>query len=162
MAFQGEEIFYTDQSLLPDNQLTKITDSDVIKKFKLFLNEWTIDNKTFPYKDTLISHINDKKYYLEVRYEDILQHDEDLANWVTARPEKTMPIFEEATREVIASLQITTEETDIPRIQIQITSSEDSTKLRELKAQDVSKLVTVSGIIVQAQRPILKAEKIHI
>ena len=162
MAFEGEKIYFTDQSLLPDNQQLKINESDITKKFKLFLSEWTEDNKTFPYKERLISHLNDRKHFLVVSYEDILSHDEELAKWVRDAPEKTLPLFEQATHEVITNLQITTEETEIPRFQIQIVSDEMATKLRELKSTFVNKLVTISGIIVQAQRPILKAEKIHI
>ena len=61
MAFQGEEIFYTDQSLQAENQLNEVTNKDIKQRFVHFLKEWE-HNKQYVYRDQLIKNFSLGKY----------------------------------------------------------------------------------------------------
>ena len=50
MAFEGQTIYYTDQSLLPDNSQVTTDDSSILKRFQHFLREWEI-NKQYVYRE---------------------------------------------------------------------------------------------------------------
>ncbi len=95
MAFEGQEIFYTDQSLLPDNQQEEQRGSVILKRFEHFLREWKV-KKQYYYREQLIRNVNLQKNFIEVDIEDIKNHDEELAESLLKSPLQTHPLLESA------------------------------------------------------------------
>ena len=105
MAFQGEEIYYTGQQLLPDNQQANVTNEDIKKRFIHFLREWE-HNKLYVYREMLIKNHQLGKNFIEVDIEDLYNHDQQLTEGLRNKPTQFHPMLEQAALEVLSTLQI--------------------------------------------------------
>jgi len=74
---------------------------------------------------------------------------------VRESPIELIPILEQATKEL--AINLFSSESDY---QVQIISHENPKPLRDLKALQINKLVTVSGIVINSTKIIHKATKI--
>lgn len=95
---------------------------------------------------------NLRQYWIEVAIEDISSYDEDLAAKVTKYPVESLPLLEEAAKEL-------GDEVTRPRpegeeephdIQVMLKSDSRGTPLRDLKSEYISKLAKIPGIIIAA------------
>ena len=73
MALDGNEVFYADQNLINEQQ-DQFYPSEVLKKFKHFLREWTIENQ-FIYRDQLVNNSMLEKPYVNVDLADVENFD---------------------------------------------------------------------------------------
>lgn len=95
------------------------------------LNGWFV----FLYRDTLKRNYNLKKYWIEINLEDLSAYDESLAEKISKHPTESLPIFEEAAREVadeITNPRPVGEE-KMEDIQILLSSDENCIPLRGMK-----------------------------
>jgi len=105
-----------------------------------------------------------RQYWIEVAIEDISSYDEDLAAKVTKYPVESLPLLEEAAKEL-------GDEVTRPRpegeeephdIQVMLKSDSRGTPLRDLKSEYISKLAKIPGIIIAASNIRAKATSISI
>lgn len=136
---------------------------DVLKvKFKNFLKEFYEGNHDFKYRDQLKDHFNLGQYWINVSLEDLDSFDEVLSDKLKKNPTKLMELFELAATEVCDDVTKPRKEgfEIVPNIQVMIISVGSPTSLRDLSSDLVSKLVTVSGIVVSASQVRAKATSI--
>lgn len=92
------------------------------------------------FRDTLKRNYNLKKYWIEIKLEDLSAYDETLGEKISKQPTELLPIFEEAAREVAD--EITTPrpvgEEKMEDIQILLSSNENCTSLRGMKVRSFS------------------------
>lgn len=136
---------------------------DALKiKFKSFLKEFYVDNYVYIYRDQLKDHFNLEQFWINVSLEDLDSFDEVLSDKLKKNPTKLMELFELAATEVCD--EITKPRKDdmeiVPNFQVMITSVGSPTSLRDLRSDLVSKLVTVSGIVVNASQTRAKATSV--
>lgn len=133
-------------------------------KFKNFLKEYYEGNFEYKYRDQLKDHYNLGQYWIEISLEDLNSFDEILADKVKKDPTKLMELFEIAATEVCDDITRPRKEgfEEVPNIQVMLTSVGTPTSLRDLDATLVSKLVTVSGIVVLASQVRAKATTISL
>lgn len=133
-------------------------------KFKKFLKEFYEGNHNYKYRDQLKDHFNLGEYWINVSLEDLDSYDEYLSDKLKKNPNKIMEIFELAATEVCDEVTAPRKEgwEEVPNIQVMITSVAAPTSLRYLKASMVSKLITVSGIVVSAAQVRGKATSLHL
>jgi len=128
-------------------------------KFKNFLKEFYEGNHDYKYRDQLKDHFNLGEYWICVSLEDLDSFDEILSDKLKKNPTKMMELFELAATEVCDDVTRPRKEDMevVPNIQVMITSVGSPTGLRDLNSDMVSKLVTVSGIVVAASQVRSKA-----
>lgn len=162
-GYDGPEIFYADQNQavinpMMLNPLQAMTEG--LSRFKKFLREWQID-KSYVYRDQIKDNVANNTYILEVDFDDINNFDTILSHQLHSKPAEFHPIFEKAVREFYASLvNIPLER--VPEFQVQVFSSEKPKPLRDLKSTLLNQLVTVSGIIVNANKSQIKGRRITV
>jgi len=162
-GYDGQEIFYADQnqaSINPAivNPLQVLTEG--LSRFKKFLREWQT-NQSYIYRDQMKDNVANNTYILEVDFDDISNYDTILSHQLRNNPADFHPIFEKAVKEVYASLANIPIES-IPDFQVQIFSFENPKPLRELKSSCLNQLITVSGIIVNANKAQIRAKKLTV
>uniref|UniRef100_A0A6G1S4P2 DNA helicase n=1 Tax=Aceria tosichella TaxID=561515 RepID=A0A6G1S4P2_9ACAR len=123
-------------------------------KLKSFLKEFYIGNHVYTYRNQLRDHFNLGEYWINVSLEDLDSYDEVLSDKLKKSPSRLMELFEAAATEVCDDItQPRSEGMEIvPNIQVMINSIGIPTPLRYLSSDLVSKLITVSGIVVSASR----------
>lgn len=131
-------------------------------KFKNFLKEFYIGNHEYKYRNQLKDHFNLGEYWINISLEDLDSYDEVLSDKLKKNPTKLMELFEIAATEVCDDVTKPRKEgfEVVPNIQVMVTSVGSPTPLRNLSAEMVSKLVTISGIIVAASQVRAKATSI--
>ncbi|XP_061990739.1 DNA replication licensing factor MCM5 [Rosa rugosa] len=134
----------------------------VLQKFKEFIRNFETQSSTnvFPYRESLLH--NPK--HLVVDMEDLGDFDSDLPAKLRSAPADYLPLFENAAGQVLANLKTKVAgsegqlEEPVPEdVQILLTSREDTTSMRKLGAQSISKLIKISGITIAASRVKAKA-----
>ncbi|KAF5298740.1 hypothetical protein FQR65_LT09609 [Abscondita terminalis] len=168
-GFNQPEIYFSDNYGSEENRNeTQINLQRIKKQFKEFIRQFHSDNFHYKYRDTLKRNYNLEQYYLEVVLEDLASFNETLSEKVVKQPTEHLPLFEEAAKEVAQELTGTkpNEQGDVedkkPDIQIMLISDANSSNLRGLKSDVISKLVKIPGIIVSASGIRAKATKITI
>ena len=160
-GYDGPEIFYADQnqaaiSQIMVNPLQALNEG--LSRFKKFLREWQI-NQSYIYRDQIKDNVANNNYILEVDFDDINNFDSILSHQLRHKPVEFHPIFEKAVKEVYSSLANVPLELS-PEFQVQIFSYENPKPLRELKSTFLNQLVTVSGIIVNANKSQIKGKRV--
>lgn len=120
-------------------------------KFRQFLNEFQ-SNSVFIYREQLIGNYDQGDHSVTVDWNHVQRFEEDLASILKTDPETTLPIFEQAAKEVVASTMVPKpQESEVENIQVRLHNI-DATNIRALSSKDVAKLVAVQGIVVSASR----------
>lgn len=121
-------------------------------KLKKFLKEFYENNHYYKYREQLKDHFNLGEYWIEVCLEDLDSYDEVLADNLKKNPSAVMEAFELAATEVCDEVTAPRKEgwEVVPNMQVMINSLIAPTSLRDLNADLVSKMVTVTGIVVHA------------
>ncbi|KAG8327690.1 minichromosome maintenance protein 5 [Homalodisca vitripennis] len=114
--------------------------------------------------DALKRQYNLGQYWLEINIEDLASFDENLADKLYKQPTEHLPVFEEAAREVADEITAPRPEGEehVEDIQILLNSDALPTSLRNVKSEQVSRLVKIPGIIVSASGIRAKAIQISI
>lgn len=146
-----------------DHTMSAEDDSRHLKeRFRTFLREYHENNYEYKYRDQLRDHFNLGEYWIDISLEDLDSFDEVLSDKLKKNPTKLMDLFEVAATEVADEVTRPRKEgfETVPDIQVMIHSVSIATGLRDLRSDLVSKLVTVSGIIVNASQVKAKATSI--
>jgi DNA replication licensing factor MCM5 len=116
--------------------------------FVRFLSYFVLDGQ-YVYLDALRANLAANLYFIEVYVEHIRQFSEVLGAGVCERPTRMLPALEEAAAELASALKLYTFATRKRDIQAQLQWTTQPLKLRHLALEAVSRLATVSGIVVK-------------
>merc|ERR1719273_2497707 len=132
--------------------------------FQKFIEEFQEGNFSFKYRDALKRNYLRREYQLSVNIQDLSGYNDQLAEKLQKSPGEMLPLFEEAAKEVadLITKPRPAGEEKVEDIHITLTSEDDSTSVRDLKSEQVSKLVKIPGIVVAASGIKAKATRISI
>lgn len=153
---QTNEVFYVNQTTT-NVQSNQITPFEISAQFQEFIKDWVIDNH-FYYREQLLSNCGLDNYFVKVNYSDIESFSLPIAMEIRIHPLSTLPLLEEALRELYLGLEINRVPEEIPPIQLMIDSQENPTSLRQLKSDDIGKMVKTQGTIVTASKAQIKGK----
>jgi len=164
-GFDQSEVYFTDpfgteeSGADPNSNLAEIK-----KQFRDFIREFHESNFVFPYRDQLKRNYNLGQYFLEVSLDDLRSYDENLADRLLKTPTENIAIFEEAAKEIADEVTKPRPlgEEEVQDIQVSLRSEANPVGVRDLKSNNVSKLVKIPGIIISASTIRVKATKITI
>jgi len=136
----------------------------VKKQLKEFIRDFHHEgNFEYKYRNSLKNNYLRQQYFLEVSLNDLASFDGDLADRIRSNPGDIIPLFEEAAKEIADEVtRPRNEETDLQDIHVTFSSDETGTSVRDLKSDQVSKLVKIPGIVVSASGIKAKATNITI
>ncbi|KAF7666374.1 hypothetical protein LDENG_00109500 [Lucifuga dentata] len=136
------------------------------KRFREFLRQFRVGTDrtgfTYKYRDELKRHYTLGEYWVEVEMEDLASFDEDLSDCLYKLPTENLSLLEEAAKEVadeVTRPRPVGEET-IEDIQVMLKSDAHHASIRNLKSEQVSRLVKVHGIIISATAVRAKATRV--
>lgn len=155
---------YTTNVFPGSNAQEEDTNSKVIARFRQFLLGYYIDNK-YIYRDQLQENVRVRQYFLDVDVGHVLAYDEDLGHRLSEEPAATIPMFENAVREVARRMVNPNEDgskDSVPLCQVTLRSSSSLTLIRDLDSQWISKLVRVPGIVIGASTLSSKASHLRL
>ena len=134
------------------------------KVFMKFIEEFQEGNFTFKYRDALKRNYLRRDYHLSVNIQDLSGYDEQLAEKLQKSPGEMLPLFEEAAKETadLITKPRPAGEEKVEDIHITLTSEAVPTSVRDLKSEQVAKLVKIPGIVVAASGVKAKATRIAI
>ncbi|XP_015783524.1 DNA replication licensing factor mcm5-B [Tetranychus urticae] len=164
-GFDDPGVYFSNVSSLQDEgEGRQINLTGIKRKFKDFLKQYHEGNLLYKYRDMLRRQYNIGQFWIEVALEDISSYDEDLATQITKYPIESLPLFEEAAKEV--GDEVTRPrpegEEEARDFQVLISSDGHCVSLRDLKSDYISKLVRVSGIVIAASSVRAKATEVAI
>jgi len=161
-GFDDPGVFFSDNFSDSQQGDGAINNVAIKKKFLKFIKEFQEGNFAYKYRDGLKRNYLRRDYSLEVSLEDLAGFDEELADKVKQAPALLLSLLEEAAKE--AADEITSprpaEEAKVEDIHVSLVSEAAPTSVRELKSDQVSKLVKIPGIVVAASG--VKAKATHI
>uniref|UniRef100_A0A8C2C282 DNA replication licensing factor MCM5 n=1 Tax=Cyprinus carpio TaxID=7962 RepID=A0A8C2C282_CYPCA len=102
------------------------------------------------------------EYWIEVEMEDLASFDEDLSDCLYKLPTENLPLLEEAAQEVadeVTRPRPVGEET-VQDIQVMLKSDAHPASIRNLKSEQVSRLVKIPGIIISSTAVRAKATRV--
>eukprot|EP00092_Neocalanus_flemingeri_P025492 GFUD01027640.1.p1 GENE.GFUD01027640.1~~GFUD01027640.1.p1 ORF type:complete len:749 (-),score=252.70 GFUD01027640.1:1872-4058(-) len=134
------------------------------KQFLKFIKEFQEGNFAYKYRDALKRNYLRREYHLEVNIQDLAGYDEQLADKLKQSPGEMLPLFEEAAKEAADEVTFPRAdgETTVEDIHVTLISEAAPTSVRDLKSEQVSKLVKIPGIVVAASGIKAKATRISI
>ena len=138
---------------------------DAKNKLREFIRNFRKGNSPiFFYREQLRQRYRKKEYFIEVDVADLGAYDPVLQEMVMKAPNESLKLFEDAAREaLIQAIQVDNQDvSDVPEIQINLTSAQSKMPLRDITAADVNSLLRVPGIIVSASKARAKAKRIHV
>ena len=159
---QNGGIFFSDQQRgEPDLEMQTETSSSARRKYRDFIRTYREGGNAFVYRDRLHQAMSLNVPELEIDLDHVMAWDDSLADDLLQRPGFHMPLFEQAALEAALSMSIVDETlTDSPSFQITLTSSRRPKSIRELLSSQVSRVVTVPGIVISSSRVKAKATTI--
>lgn len=142
----------------------RMSRTEAQSKFRQFLREFHDEQKgTYPYRDQLTEHYVQKTHHFRLDMNDLRAFDPELAAELSKDPANLLPLLETAAKEVVLRLTVPQPILeDMPDIQAQLSNIGRFDNIRELSAENVSKLVAVRGIVVSAGKGRVKATKLTI
>eukprot|EP00057_Strongylocentrotus_purpuratus_P035774 XP_801948.1 PREDICTED: DNA replication licensing factor mcm5 [Strongylocentrotus purpuratus] len=164
-GFDDPGIFFSDNFGSEDQHDDgRINRTALQRRFKDFLRKFHDANFTYKYRDELKRHYNLGHYFLDVSLDDLASFDEDLADQLQKQPAEYLPLFEEAAKETADEVTRPRpeEEEDVQDIQIMLKSEANPIAIRNLKSEEVSKLIKIPGIVIAASAIRAKATRITI
>ena len=157
--FVGEN----NQEVIEVNPDSLTQDPNVIKsRFCEFIRNYREEkNQVYPYRIQLLERFRRKEFKLSVKLEHIANYDEQLLWFLRDQPKLYLELFESAAKDAL--LKTTPDynqsvDGPIPEIQVLLNSNEVVRSIRSLCAEDVNKLIVISGIITAAHRSFSKIE----
>ncbi|XP_043956441.1 DNA replication licensing factor MCM5 [Gambusia affinis] len=136
------------------------------KRFREFLRQFRVGTDrtgfSYKYRDELKRHYTLGEFWVEVEMEDLASFDEDLSDCLYKLPTENLPLLEEAAKEVadeVTRPRPVGEET-VQDIQVMLKSDAHHASIRNLKSEQVSRLVKVHGIVISATAVKAKATKV--
>ncbi|XP_077996532.1 DNA replication licensing factor mcm5-like [Glandiceps talaboti] len=164
-GFDEQNIFFSDNFGSEDQpEEGRIDRLAIQRRFKEFLRKFHEGSFNYKYRDELKRHYNLGQYYLEVNVDDLSSFDEELADKLCKQPSEHVPLFEQAAKEVADEVTRPRPkgEEDMQDIQMLLTSGAHPSNVRDLKSDEVSRLVKIPGIVIAASAVRAKATSITI
>ena len=155
---QGQDSAFASQN----RQLRTTTE----KSFKKFLKEFNVQTQSrgtvYWYRDQIKRNYKNGRYSVEVNLTDLQNFDRKLWDIFKNEPREYLDLFEEVVTAVADEVTRPRAAEDDEIIPMQLTLSDESTALsiRQVKADKVSKLVKIPGIIVNSSTVRTKAREI--
>uniref|UniRef100_L7M9Q6 DNA replication licensing factor MCM5 n=1 Tax=Rhipicephalus pulchellus TaxID=72859 RepID=L7M9Q6_RHIPC len=162
-GFDDGGVFFSDNFSSENTQDDSQVNLQAVKRrFRDFLRQFHEGNFNYRYRDQLKQHYNMGQYWLEVAMEDISSFDEVLADKLSKQPTEHLPLLEEAAKEVADEVTRPRPEgeEDVADIQVLLKSEAHPVPMREIKSDQVSRLVKVPGIVIAATGTKAKATSI--
>lgn len=165
-GFDDPGVFFSDNLAGGDDQSDRQTERSVVKKkLRDFLREFHVTTEggvTYAYRDQLKRNYNLGEYWVEINLGHLASYDDDLAESLSKRPVEYHPLFEQAAKEVADEVTRPRPEGEemVHAIQVLLQSNALPSSVRSLKADMMSKLVKVPGIVVSATAIRAKAIKL--
>uniref|UniRef100_A0A0B7A8Y5 DNA replication licensing factor MCM5 n=1 Tax=Arion vulgaris TaxID=1028688 RepID=A0A0B7A8Y5_9EUPU len=164
-GFDDAGIFYSDNFGADDQtDESQIDKQQVKRRLKQFIREFHEGNFSYRYRDQLKRHYNLKQFWLEVDLDDVSSYDESLADKLLKQPSDHLFLFEDAAKEVADEITRPRPEgeEEVEDIQVMLTSASNVCGLRELKSDQMSRLVKIPGIVIVASAIRSKAIRLAI
>mmetsp|Transcript_46743 Transcript_46743/g.91975 ORF Transcript_46743/g.91975 Transcript_46743/m.91975 type:complete len:733 (+) Transcript_46743:31-2229(+) len=166
-GFDDERVTSASLDLRQDDEFSVVEDeeADVATetKFRQFLRMHRDEHGDQAYRDQLQAHYKQGDNYLIVDADDLRQWDQTLMDKVMDKPAQVMPLFENAAKHVLLQLTLPRKEIgELPHIQVQLKNFPLFTDIRHLSSKNVSRLVCVRGIVVNAGRTRIKATLLNL
>lgn len=164
-GFDEGGVFFSDnfasEEQTDENQINR---QQVKKRLKDFIRQFHEGNFSYTYRDQLKRNYNLGQYWLDVEIEDVSSFDEALAEKLSKIPSEHLPLFEDAAKEVADEVTRPRPEgeEDVHDIQVMLSSNANPCGLRELKSEQMSRLVKIPGIVIAASAIKAKATKLTI
>jgi len=163
-GFDDPGVFFSDN--FSESQDDRNTNRVAIKKkFLKFLREFQEGNFVYKYRDQIKSNYRRREYKVEVNIEDLKGFDEELAEKLKNSPAEMLSLLEEAAKETADEVTAPREKGEEEVEDIHVSLRWDQwlpTGVRDLKSQQVSKLVRIPGVVVAASNVRAKATHISI
>ncbi|KAK3802141.1 hypothetical protein RRG08_050027 [Elysia crispata] len=164
-GFDDAGIFYSD-NFGPDDQSDElhIDRQQIKRRLKEFIRVFHEGNFSYRYRDQLKRNYNLKQYWLEVDLDDVNSFDESLGEKLLKQPTEHLPLFEDAAKEVVDEITRPRPEgeEEVEDIQVMLTSASNACSIRELKSDQMSRLVKIPGIVIAASAIRSKAIRLAI
>lgn len=157
MDNEGEEIFYVNQNLGETNDKQDI--HTLTTKFRNFIKDWMVNNE-FIYRNQLISNGQLGNFFLEVRFSDIEDYDPKISVELRVKPLHMISIFEKSLKELYLELKMKEQKEEIPDFQLILTSGENPKTLRQLKSENLGKIVKIQGIVLSCSDIQIKGKNV--
>ncbi|XP_002739225.1 DNA replication licensing factor mcm5-like [Saccoglossus kowalevskii] len=164
-GFDEQNIFFSDNFQSQDNQDEGRVDRlGTQRRYKEFLRQFHEGSFNYKYRDELKRHYNLRQYWLEVNIDDLSSFDEELADKLKKQPSDHIPLFEQAAKEVADEVTRPRPlgEEEMEEIQVLLSSGAHPSHVRDLKSEQMSKLVKIPGIVISASAVRAKATSISI
>jgi len=159
--FDVGSIFYSDQGR-DGTQDSSNSPAQMRLIYKSFFREYR-RGEVYVYRDMLRAAIGMKSYLLEVDIDHLMEFDDQTTNDLLSRPAFHLPLFEQAALEAAVGMsfidEVAAEEEQIV-IQVTLTSTKQPLSIREMISSQVSKVVTVPGILISASKVKAKATSV--
>lgn len=149
MSFERAES-YTAPVFPPQQDAAGDQNSEIIKAFKRFILEFRVDND-FVYRNQLRENILAKQFKLIVRSEHLISFHAELHQKLLENPKDIIPLFENAITEIAKrNIYLTNEEEPsiFPQCQLILLSNDNKISIRDIDSDNVSKIIKISGIII--------------
>ncbi|KAF3932726.1 hypothetical protein ABW19_dt0204663 [Dactylella cylindrospora] len=139
------------------------SNAEIQRQFAQFILTFKLGN-SFVYRDQLQENVLIKRYLLDVDVAHLINYSEELAHTLASEPAEKLPLFEAAAKECAKRILLPTAsaETETPDIQVTLSSNANLTAIRDLNANNISKLVRIPGIIIGASTLSSKATSLRI
>ncbi|KAK3092794.1 hypothetical protein FSP39_007290 [Pinctada imbricata] len=164
-GFDEAGVFYSDnfgsEDQTDDGQINR---QQVKKRFKDFIRQFHEGNFSYRYRDQLKRNYNLGQYWLEVDIEDVSSFDEALAEKLYKLPTEHLPLFEDAAKEVADEVTHPRPEgeEEVVDVQVMLHSNSNPCSIRELKSEQMARLVRIPGIVIAASAIKSKATRLTI
>ncbi|KAG5449262.1 minichromosome maintenance protein 5 [Clonorchis sinensis] len=132
------------------------------KKFKEFIRLFNDGGFAFKYRDQLKKNYSLQKHYLIVDLRDLNNYDSALTQELVTRPSDYLPALEEAVTEVAGELVRLADGETTETAQVLLEWEANPVGLREVRSEQVSRLVKISGIAINASGIRAKAVRLSL
>ena len=133
------------------------------RRFKEFLRQYHSGDFQYKYRNQLKDRYNLEQFWCEVSIDELSQFDDDLADKLIKHPTEYIKIVESAATEVADEVtKPRSDGAEVHSIQVMFSSNANPIPLRELKSDQISRLVKVPGIVIAASNVRAKATKISL
>ncbi|XP_019642262.1 PREDICTED: DNA replication licensing factor mcm5-like [Branchiostoma belcheri] len=163
-GFDDPGIFFSDNFGGDEGQDENyIHNTQTKKRFKDFLREFH-EGMDYKYRDELRRHYNLGQYYIEVDVGDLANFDEELADKLRKTPSELLPLLEEAATEVADEVTRPRPEgeSEVQDVQVMLMDDSNPATIRDLKSDQMARLVKIPGIMIAASTIRAKATRITI
>ncbi|KAG2489331.1 hypothetical protein HYH03_012163 [Edaphochlamys debaryana] len=173
-GFDGGRVYYSYQGVEERADVGEggeHTDRQFVEAFKQFIQTYQIGtNKDVSERRLYADDLYEHRTHLNVDLKDVRIAAAKLADALEERPTETLPLFEEAARQVLQDKMASDEEgkpADVGDVQILLYSSiplaqSATMSIRDLESARVSKLVLLTGIVTSSSKPRHKATYLNV